>query len=175
LRSQSGVKVSGKTDPSDVFDFVVRTPKLFHFDLNAGNQIMEYLPNSINLKEYIIKHASSPTSDSAKAQWSELGKAVGKWLKVFHNNIKDNSDVLEAVSKTDFTQQVKHMINFTWLFERAKTHPAILEEAKEVFEQVEKSAATESRNQICHGDFWTGKYVAHSRLGLQVHILIRIT
>jgi hypothetical protein len=117
---------------------------------------MEYLPNRVDLKTYVVR---SPSSEGlSRSQCIELGEALGKWLKSFHGTVMDNPEVLEAASKTDFTQQVKHMINYTWLFERIKTYPAILEEARDVFEQVGKSAATESKNQINHGDFWTGKY-----------------
>ena len=120
---------------------------------------MEYLPNSIDTKSYVLKHYPAPTPPTSKPECFELGKALGKWLKNFHETIMQQPQVLEAVSQTDFASQVRHMINYTWLFERLKTYPNILEEAKEVFEQAENSAATESKSQINHGDFWTGKYV----------------
>jgi hypothetical protein len=127
---------------------------------------MEYLPNSIDLKSYAVKYYPTATSASLKPQCLQLGQALGKWLKSFHENIMQHPEVLKAVAKTDFTLQVKHMINYTWLFERLKTYPAILEEARDIFEQVEKHAATESKSQINHGDFWTGKYAQKTTIAL---------
>lgn len=63
-------------------------------------------------------------------------------------------------------QQLKHFINFSWLLDRVGQFPSILEEAKDVFEKVKEMAANElkdqSKLQVIHGDFWTGKLVSSS-------------
>ena len=122
---------------------------------------MEYVPNSVDLKTYILKHYPAPTPTLARAQCFELGQALGSWLRIFHKEVMQNEELLEIVKQYDFAPMIKHMINFNWLAERVKTYPDILEEAKETFEQLEKYAATEEKSQINHGDFWTGKYVDH--------------
>lgn len=126
---------------------------------------MEYFPTSINLKSYVLKHLTSVTPDSSQPQFYQLGRALGLWLKNFHQIIMQDKEVLRAATSTDFGSQVKHMVNFTWLFDRIKSYPEILGDVKDIFEQVEKVAATESKNQINHGDFWIGKYV-HKRTSL---------
>ena len=120
---------------------------------------MEFVPKSVDLKSYVLKQYASPTPELMRPQCFALGAAIGKWLRHFHDTIMQESKVLEAVKKTEFTQQVKQMINYNWLFERMKTYPDILAGAKDTFEMVSEQNATESKPYVNHGDFWPGKYV----------------
>lgn len=65
------------------------------------------------------------------------------------------------MAQNDFAQDIKHMVNFSWLHERIKDFPDILDPVKDILGQVEQMAAAErkevSKHQIIHGDFWTGK------------------
>ncbi|OAL42868.1 hypothetical protein IQ07DRAFT_637469 [Pyrenochaeta sp. DS3sAY3a] len=156
LKSQVHSTGEKTTDTTDKYSFHVRTPKLFHVDSGNGNQIMEYFPTSIDLKSYVLKHFTSITPDSSQPQFYQLGRALGLWLKNFHQRIMQDKEVLKAATSTDFGSQVKHMVNFTWLFDRIESYPKILGDVKDIFKRVEKAAATESKNQINHGDFWIG-------------------
>jgi len=57
--------------------------------------------------------------------------------------------------------QVRHMLNFLWMYERIKEYPAILGGVADILAQVEKAAREERQDEdklsIVHGDFWTGK------------------
>lgn len=140
---------------------MVRTPKFFHYDEENTNQIHECLPNGIDLKEYVLRHYGVPTSESLRPQCFLLGEALGRWLKGLSEWSAHQVDQRRVAAENTFAQDVKHMLNFSWLHDRIKDFPAILGDAKEILEQVEQMAAEErqdeSKHQIIHGDFWTGK------------------
>jgi hypothetical protein len=161
LKSQSNRPFTGRTDPTDAYSFTVRTPKFFHFDEDNTNQFKEYMPNGIDLKNYILQHYPAPTPESLRAQCQQLGKAIGRWLKSFTEWNSQQPDLRRIATENKDVQQIKHMLNYLWLYDRIKEYPAILEDVKDVLEQVEKAVDAERQNDsklhFIHGDFWTGK------------------
>lgn len=141
--------------------FHVRTPKYLPFEEAETTQIQEYLPDSLNLKEYVLKHCSSPTPDSLEPQFRQLGVALGRWLREFHNWATDQAPLRQNVMANKEMQQMKHMINFQWLLDRVDQFPTVLGGAESIFSEVKDMALAELEGaealQIVHGDFWTGK------------------
>lgn len=150
----------------------MRTPKHYPFPQDPNTQIQEYLPNGTNLKAYALEHwsasSSSPAAESAdvqRAQAKELGLSLGRWLRAFHDDSStlhpSQEEMREAIAANGVMQGLKHTINFQWLLDRVAQFPDILTEAVPVFEEVKEMAAAElrdeSRLQVIHGDFWTGK------------------
>ncbi|KAM5354653.1 hypothetical protein ACJ41O_001300 [Fusarium nematophilum] len=167
LRCLSGWSSFGRPDPADAHSFIVRTPKLLHFDEENANQIQEYLPDGIDLKEYVLRYYSSPTPESLQPQCRQLGEALGRWLKGFVEWSAQQVDHRRLVAENTFAQDVKHMVNFSWLNDRIKDFPAVLDGVKDILEQVEQMAAAERQDdgnyQIIHGDFWTGNIILPNR------------
>ncbi|KAF5011455.1 hypothetical protein FDECE_2444 [Fusarium decemcellulare] len=163
LRSLSGCSSFGTSDSTAPHNFIVRTPNFYHFDYKTSNQIQEFLPNGIDLKEYALRHYSAPTPQSLEPQCRQLGSAVGRWLKGFVKWSAQQTKHRELVAWNGLAQDVRHMVNFAWLYDRIKDFPAILDDVKDTLEEVEQMAAAErkdeSKHQIIHGDFWMGNIV----------------
>ncbi|KAJ9152115.1 Phosphotransferase enzyme family protein [Pleurostoma richardsiae] len=159
----------------------VRTPRLFRFGKDTNTQIQEYLPDSLNLKLYALKHYASPTPESLKAQCAEIGHGLGKWLRRFHDWARQPSQVVlrSAIKLNKEMQSLKHMINYSRLVSAAESRPAVLADAKETFVQVAEMAKSEVDDeqnlQVIHGDFWTGNVLLPDRplvVGQQIPIFI---
>ncbi|KAI1412863.1 kinase-like domain-containing protein [Hypoxylon sp. FL1857] len=160
LKALSAFPIVGKADESDPYYFAVRTPKFFHFDEATNSQIQEYLQNGIDLKTYALKTYAGSDSETTKHQCLQLGKALGRWLRGFHDWASQQASLRTVVAGNKELQQLKHFINFSWLLDRVKQFPSILSEAEGVFEEVKNMAAAElndeSKLQVIHGDFWSG-------------------
>ncbi|KAI0440863.1 kinase-like domain-containing protein [Xylaria telfairii] len=160
LRALSELPIEGKTEAQGGINFTVRTPKFFHFDEQNNTQIQEILRGGKDLKTYALNTYSADTPDTLRPQCLQLGRALGKWLRNFHNWSATQADLRKTVAGNTDIQQLKHFINYSWLLDRVGQFPSILSEAKEVFEKVKDMAAKElgdqSKLQVIHGDFWTG-------------------
>lgn len=141
----------------------VKTPRLFHFDKETNTQILEDLPDSVDLKHYLISDVSHDMSNtSARA----LGHSLGSWLRAFHAwaSKPEQAETREILSKNQALKNLKFYINYTWLLDTIGNFPAILADSREIFEKVRDFAAEELKRtelddeyNVIHGDFWTGK------------------
>ncbi|KAI0901885.1 kinase-like domain-containing protein [Annulohypoxylon nitens] len=160
LEALSDFPIVGKVDEGDQYNFIVRTPRFFHFDEKNNSQIQEYLQGGIDLKNYALKTYDNSNSDKTKYQALQLGKALGRWLRSFHGWASQQAKLRSVVVKNKELQQLKHFINFQWLLDRVKQFPSILGDAESVFRAVKDMAAAElsdeSQLQVIHGDFWSG-------------------
>ncbi|KAI1816217.1 kinase-like domain-containing protein [Poronia punctata] len=152
--------IEGKADIPGEASFVVRTPKLYHYDGQNNTQIQEILLNGKDLKTYALQTFTANTPEPERPLCLQLGRALGRWLRKFHDWSATETGLRDIVTQNVELQQLKHMINFSWLLDRVEQFPSILEEAKDVFEEVKAMAARElqdeSKLQVIHGDFWTG-------------------
>ncbi|KAI0911964.1 kinase-like domain-containing protein [Ustulina deusta] len=161
LRALSEFPIEGKAAlPADTVNFTVRTPKCYHFDEQNSTQIHEILRDGKDLKTYALGRYSADTTDAARPHCLQLGRALGRWLRGFHAWSATQAGLRKTVAENADLQRLKHFINFSWLLDRVAEFPAVLGEAKDVFEKVKDMAAEEladgSRLQAIHGDFWTG-------------------
>lgn len=144
--------------------WTVTTPRLFHYEPETHNQILEFQPAAMSLKDYALKHYAAPTPPSSQQQCTELGEDLGGWLTGFHEwaNHKDQAGMRDLVSQNKQLQFIKHMINYAGLVALTDRFPATLGESKALFEEIRdttaKETADESSLSVIHGDFWTGKY-----------------
>jgi len=149
--------------PSQSGNWVVKTPRLLHFDPVANNQIQELVPAALSLKNYAFKHYAAPTPVGLEQQCIALGQALGRWLKTFHAwaNHPDRPKVRELVSQNKQLQHVKHMINYSALLGVVTRFPSILGPSKDILEEIRDNTAKEVADDgplsVIHGDFWTGK------------------
>ncbi|KAI1384638.1 kinase-like domain-containing protein [Hypoxylon trugodes] len=169
LRALSAFTIVGKADSIDPYNFLVRTPKFYHFDAGNNTQVQEYLESGSNLKSYALKtYAAGAGSDSeaTKRQSIQLGKALGRWLRDFHDWAAQQPDLRAVVAENTELQLLKHTINFTWLLDRIKLFPSILSEVEGVFDEIRDATAAELKNeselQVIHGDFWSGNILLPS-------------
>ncbi|KAI1078469.1 kinase-like domain-containing protein [Whalleya microplaca] len=161
LKVLSDFPISVKADSSSPYNYTVRTAKFFHYDKKNHTQVQEYLPNSCDLKAYAINTYGGPTPETLRPQCFQLGVALGRWLRSFHDWAGQQSELRKTVTANKEMQQLKHMINFAWLYDQLKNNfPSVAGGAQGVFEAVKKMAAAELENesqlQVVHGDFWSG-------------------
>lgn len=158
LRALSGLP------PYSEAGVTVKAPELLHFDSDTDTQIVEDLPDSVDLKTFLLSNVSS---DVSKASAEALGRALGSWLRSFHDwgNNEDQSGCKATLGENESMKQLKFWVNYTMLIDTIANFPDILDQSRDVFEQVRDFAATELTKQnhddeygIIHGDFWTGKY-----------------
>jgi hypothetical protein len=147
--------------PATVGAYTVRAPKLYHFNAETNTQVQEYLPDALSLKEYALKHFSSP-DPSRKPLCFELGRSLGVWLRGFHRwaSLPEQAAFREEMKSNAPMQKIKHFVNYATLVDTVPNFPSILGDAKETFEEIRDATAAELDRpdlQITHGDFWTGK------------------
>lgn len=175
LYTQSQTVIRTNPDQVNAFKYVARTRKSYFYEDATNTQILEYLPNGINLKTYALKNLPSPTPESFRPQCHQLGKALVQYITGFHHKTeKEVKDwVLERrdgpepklyaeLKSSKEMQALKHMIYYDWLLQRIDQFPEILAEAWEVFTKVKEEAVDEVKSvpedlTCVHGDFWTGK------------------
>jgi hypothetical protein len=162
LKASSDVIFTEPSTAADGYNFTVRPPKLFHFDEANTNQILELMPDGIDLKHFILQHVPPHTPAALRLQFSHLGKALGGWLKRFHEWCTTPSHLRAKIEENNkWAQDIKHMINFGWIYDRIREYPDALGGVADTLAQVEQMVFAErqdpSKFQIIHGDFWTGK------------------
>jgi hypothetical protein len=137
--------------------YVVRTPKCYLYDDATHTQVQEYLPGGVNLKAYALESVQSPTPESLRPQFHQLGKALAQYITGFHN--KSEPRLYAELKSHEEMQALKHFINYDWLLQRIDRFPGILEDAKDVFVKIKALAEEELKGELVpiHGDFWTGK------------------
>ncbi|KAL6883201.1 kinase-like domain-containing protein [Trichoderma longibrachiatum] len=142
--------------------FEIGTPKLYHFDPQSSTQIQEYLPNAVNLKVYALSHFQNPTSPFVKSRCIELGQDLGRWLREFHawSDRPEQQNLRELFAKNTDMRNIKKYINYDQLLARASMFPSLLDDCKDVLQQIVSMATVEledeSKLAAIHGDFWTG-------------------
>ncbi|KAJ5139231.1 uncharacterized protein N7515_004079 [Penicillium bovifimosum] len=143
----------------------VKPPLLLHFDRKTNTQVLEDLPDSIDLKHYLLSETSNDVSESTA---KSLGRTLGGWLRSFHSwaDKAEQAELKSVLGKHQVMKDLKFYINYTMLMDTVENFPGLLEESRGVFEEVGDSAAAELTREdhddgygIIHGDFWTGKYV----------------
>ncbi|KAJ6109936.1 hypothetical protein N7486_002171 [Penicillium sp. IBT 16267x] len=154
--------MDGLSSHSQESEMTVKTPRVFHFNKETNTQIMEDLPNSLDLKSFLLSELSKGVSESAG---HALGRSVGTWLRVFHDwaGQPEQAECRSLLAQNESMKDLKFYINYPMLMNTIVNFPGILEESRNVFEELKNFAAEEMKKSdqendigIIHGDFWTG-------------------
>jgi hypothetical protein len=134
----------------------VTTPHLYQYSSVTDTQILSDYPNSLELKKYFTTHTVP------SAQVIRLGVALGAWLKDFHLWAFEDAQrpLRESMKKNQLMVQLKFFVNYGRLLPTIDLFPAILEESRETFKNVEDLMRREmetGEGDLIHGDFWSGK------------------
>ncbi|KAL4942030.1 hypothetical protein BDV06DRAFT_193141 [Aspergillus oleicola] len=153
---------------SQKYQVTVKTPKLYHFIPQSYTQIMEDLPDSIDLKTFM---RSPGVSESISRDWAtSIGQTLGTWLKSFHVWINDprQGDAAAKFGEWKVMRDLKFAVNYEGLLGRIEEFLEILEGSRGVFEEVRDMAKRELEQGLAfagnggigigaiHGDFWSG-------------------
>ncbi|OQD72107.1 hypothetical protein PENPOL_c001G00212 [Penicillium polonicum] len=140
----------------------VKTPRLLDFNRETNTQVFEDLPNSIDLKNFLLSKVSHDLSESSGRA---LGSALGSWLRSFHHWTAEEQQIecTKILGGNKVMKDLKFWVNYTMLLDTIENFPDILEGNREIFEKVRDLAAAELEQQshddgygVIHGDFWTG-------------------
>ena len=148
------------------------------FNRETNTQVFEDLPNSIDLKNFLLSKVSHDLSESSGRA---LGSALGSWLRSFHHWTAEEQQIetTKILGQNKVMKDLKFWVNYTMLLDTIGNFPDILEGNRDIFEKVRDLAAAELEQQshddgygVIHGDFWTGKY---GSLGSRPHEPSQVT
>ncbi|KAL4960165.1 uncharacterized protein BDV14DRAFT_183230 [Aspergillus stella-maris] len=145
------------------YQITAKTPKIYHFNRSSHTQIMEDLPDSLDLKSFMLLRG---VAESISRDWaSSLGETLGTWLKSFHIwiNHPQQGLIKGEFGESAFMRDLKFAVNYNGLLSKIEVFPEILERSREIFQQVRDFAKSETEAEpdglgigAMHGDFWSG-------------------
>ncbi|KAL5328925.1 hypothetical protein ACEPPN_002434 [Leptodophora sp. 'Broadleaf-Isolate-01'] len=142
--------------PTTHTNITVQTPIMHLFSPSTNTQIYNDLPSSLDLKTYVLNHASSLTHP----QCQRLGHALGLWSRNFHSwaQADEQKALVENMKGNVAMRDLKFMINYEALVGTVERFPGVLEGCKGVFEAVREERRKELGEGavLIHGDFWSG-------------------
>ena len=133
-------------------------------------QIHEYLPNGVNIKTYLLERAIEGNESSLEPSYSSLGKALGSWVRHFHDEASHHPELVAEVAKNKEAQQVQQLVTYQFAVDRVDDYPEVLGDVKTILQEVRKLAADELESgslQVIHGDLGPAKCVTDSSTSCQ--------
>jgi hypothetical protein len=146
----------------------VRTPHFHLFLRDSNTQIIEDIPNAIDMKTNITSPDDNIFFNQTIA--FSIGYALGSWLRSFHVWARESTQASlnnEIGGNTEM-RKLKFMINYENFIHILEDHfPDIIEGYERTFAAVKDLASKEFEKSpegehadnwgIIHGDFWSGK------------------
>ncbi|GKZ22755.1 hypothetical protein AbraCBS73388_008925 [Aspergillus brasiliensis] len=158
----SSVLDRNKQTETHAQEVTVKTPRLFSFNRETNTAVMEDLPDSQDLKSFLI---STAASNNVTQKWaSSIGRALGNWLQSFHHwaDNEAQAGVAAEMDKNQYMRDLKFMVNYDALVNSVDKYQTVLGDSRDVFNKVREMAAAELKQKdgegfgIIHGDFWSG-------------------
>ncbi|KAJ5752205.1 hypothetical protein N7520_009122 [Penicillium odoratum] len=142
-------------------NFTVKTPRVFYFNKETNTQVLEDLPKSLDLKNFLLSDLAKGASE---AMGRSLGRSLGTWLRSFHDwaDKPEQKECRSLLAQNQAMKTLKFHVNYALLVDTIAQFPALLEQSRSVFEDVKSLAERDMNNKdqggcgIIHGDFWTG-------------------
>ncbi|KAL4821565.1 kinase-like domain-containing protein [Aspergillus spinulosporus] len=104
----------------------VKSPRLFHFSRSTYTQVMEDLPDSVDLKTFLL---SADVSGKVSKDWAlSIGRMLGAWLRLFHVWSIDpaQAEVAKQLAENTVMRDLKFSINYDSLVSMIDAYPDIL-------------------------------------------------
>lgn len=145
----------------------VRTPHIYLFDQKTNTQLLEDLPDAIDVKTVL----EFPTVSSVLAQpiSTAIGRALGIWLRSFHSWVSEpaQANLQRDMAKNTSMRKVRYGISYGAFLDVVQKFPEIWESSRTTLEEVRDMATAEYAKTtgdevgenwgIIHADFWSGK------------------
>ncbi|KAL4784576.1 kinase-like domain-containing protein [Aspergillus varians] len=145
------------------YQITAKSPRLLHFAPSTYTQVMEDLPDAVDLKTFML---SPGVAESLSREWTlSIGRTLGTWLRSFHSWVADptQKDVATQFGEFKVMRDLKFSINYDGFLTMVDVYPDILAGSRAVFEKVRELAAEELKETQgtavigpIHGDFWSG-------------------
>ena len=165
---QSETTIKEDSDFNQKYQVIIKSPKLLHFSRSTYTQVMEDLPDSVDLKTFLL---SSDISERVSKEWVLfIGRTIGSWLRSFHvwSVHPAQAEFAKQLAENTVMRDLKFSINYDSLVSMIDAYPDILGDShtRSVFKRVRDAAAAELEDADTqdgtigpiHGDFWSGKY-----------------
>jgi hypothetical protein len=145
----------------------IRAPHLYLFLSETNTQVIEDVPNSIDLKLILVAPTANSVLDQSLA--TSIGHALGSWLRSFHiwALAPAQAELRREIGKNEPMRKLKSKITYESFIQVLENFPDILEGHRKSLEDVKDLATREFKKNmgdeiednwgIIHGDFWTGK------------------
>ncbi|KAF9887649.1 hypothetical protein FE257_009742 [Aspergillus nanangensis] len=120
----------------------VKTPRLYSFDPTTNTQVMEELPDSLDLKSFF----TTPGLAHSREWPVSIGLALGNWLRSFHDwgDKAAQAGVKKEMATNVAMRDIKFTINYDNLVGTVARYPGLLESSRGVFEQVRDMARADN-------------------------------
>jgi hypothetical protein len=146
-------------EPTKRGRFIVRTPKFLSAEGGPHTMLIEDLPNSVTVKEYLSKYGDTMVPHVAM----DLGVSLGTWLKNYHAWL-NGDDEKAMIVKQKFAGNTSMVDAREQLYiggyrDAMAKFPQIDWPKEQQMAQIEADVKRVSRagGAGIHGDFWTGK------------------
>ncbi|KAL4907442.1 hypothetical protein BDW74DRAFT_124355 [Aspergillus multicolor] len=164
LNAMHGVTTTNQDESNGKYQITVKPPKLFHFHPETYTQVMEDLPDSVDLKTFFL---SSSFSQGISKEWAlSIGRTLGTWLRSFHvwSAAEAQAEFSKQLAQNTVMRHLKFSINYDSLLSMIDAYPDILgdDNTRSIFRSVRDAAAAELTDTHAdntgpiHGDFWSG-------------------
>ncbi|KAL4763513.1 kinase-like domain-containing protein [Aspergillus foveolatus] len=175
LRALDGMQSETTTKEDSDFDqkhqVTVKSPKLLHFSRSTYTQVMEDLPDSVDLKTFLL---SFDVSERVSREWVlSISRTIGSWLRLFHvwSIHPAQAEFAKQLAENTVMRDLKFSINYDSLVSMIDAFPDILGDShtSSVFQRVRDAAAAELEDADTqdgtigpiHGDLWSGNVLIH--------------
>jgi hypothetical protein len=144
----------------------VNVPQHFLFLDDTNTQIIQDIPNAIDLKSILVAPTAGSILDQNLA--TSIGHALGSWLRSFHNWTSQSAQIelCKEFKENEPMRKLKSSINYGRLIQILQGYPDILEGHIETMKLVQNLATKEFLKSmedkveenwgLIHGDFWSG-------------------
>jgi hypothetical protein len=145
----------------------IQAPRLYLFLSETNTQVIEDVPDAIDLKSILVSPTANSILDQSLA--TSIGYALGSWLRYFHTwaSAPAQAELRREIGKNELMRKLKSKITYDRFIQVLEDFPDILEGYRKTLEDVKDLAAREFKKNmgdevedncgIIHGDFWTGK------------------
>ncbi|KAJ9133285.1 Kinase-like domain-containing protein [Pleurostoma richardsiae] len=164
----------GSFSPANVS---VKTPRLYLFDGEMKTQVLEDVPNAVDLTSILTSPEDSRLLAHPIATF--IGRKLGSWLRAFHawSSAPEQAALRADIAQNEPMRKLKYQITYNAFVEVLENFPEILERDKATLQDVKYMAMEEFKQLaefdmgencgIIHGDFWAGNVLVTSATALE--------
>ncbi|KAK1763380.1 kinase-like domain-containing protein [Phialemonium atrogriseum] len=151
----------------------VKTPRPFLFDRETNAQVLEDVPDSVDLKSILVSPEANHLLIRPLATC--IGRDMGTWLRSFHDQClaPAQADLRAEIGRNE-PMRLKYLITYHRFIEVLENFPKVLEGCRKTLEDGKGMAAREfeiwatepdeGRGDwgVIHGDFWSGNVLVRN-------------
>lgn len=153
------IETLSERQPTKHERFIVRTPKFLSAHELPFTMLIEDMPGSLTVKEYLSRYSESILPGVAK----DLGISIGKWLRDYHRWLNGEDEkamiIKQKLKGNQPMVEAREQLYIGAYRDAMKVFPQVSWPRNGQLEQIEQDIKKTCREggSAIHGDFWTGK------------------